>query len=231
MAIIRFGGGIADARGSIGGTTFSRNGSGPLIRQRTAGVQPRSTNQHVYRSRASDLAKRFSASLTDAQRASWRSFAQSNPTLNRFGNTLVLSAIAMYTKLNSIILLANGLVIDDPPPSLSVSSPTALSISAASGSPGSISVTITDPSVTADELAFVWVTSALPSGRSFVSTELRYTHSPNADGLPHDITFYWSQIFGNTPTAPGQKIFVRAAIGNVITGALSPFLQASTTFT
>ena len=49
MALVQYGGGIVDARGSIGGNTFSKCAGGHYMRARTKPVNPKSALQQTRR--------------------------------------------------------------------------------------------------------------------------------------------------------------------------------------
>lgn len=56
MALVQFGGGILDARGSIGGQVFSKNRFGNYMRARITPVNPNSARQAVVRAIVQALA-------------------------------------------------------------------------------------------------------------------------------------------------------------------------------
>ncbi len=74
MAIIKFGSVITGMRGSIGGTTFSANGSGDYAKAWRAGPNPRSELQSAQRATLGGLGASW-LSLTSAQRTAWDTYA------------------------------------------------------------------------------------------------------------------------------------------------------------
>ena len=103
---VKFGGGVAEARGSIAGTTFSRNKGGSYARQRVTPVNPQTAAQQAQRSRISELATHWGQTLTQAQRDGWVVFAENFPITDVFGDSLVLSGAQGYTRINSRLLAA-----------------------------------------------------------------------------------------------------------------------------
>jgi len=115
MALILFGNGVADARGSIAGTVFARNRSGAYARNRTKPVNPNTTAQSQVRQNLSDLQNYFRSALTTAQQNGWKFYAEQSPTLNRLGQSIKLTAINQFIRTNSLRLLAALSILDDAP--------------------------------------------------------------------------------------------------------------------
>ncbi|GAI27992.1 unnamed protein product, partial [marine sediment metagenome] len=55
MALVQYGGGVLDARGSIGGQVHSKNRFGSYIRARTTPVNPQTNRQDAVRVAVSSL--------------------------------------------------------------------------------------------------------------------------------------------------------------------------------
>jgi len=98
--LVAYGGGILDARGSIGGQTHSRNRYGAYVRARTAPVNPQSARQSAIRSIVADVTTRWLTVLTIAQRAAWGVFASNVPAKNKLGQVINLSGFNQFTKSN-----------------------------------------------------------------------------------------------------------------------------------
>lgn len=106
MASIKFGSiGISDARGSIGGTVFSRNRGGAYIRQRTTPVNPNTSRQAAIRATFGTVQSSWRG-LTEAQRESWRSNAVNFPVKNRLGETITLQGNILFQKCNMVLASA-----------------------------------------------------------------------------------------------------------------------------
>lgn len=105
MAKIRPGGSGVDFSGSIGSETYSRNRYGSYVRYRSRPVNPNSEAQLASRAILAAAARDWS-SLTDAQRAAWKMYADNTPVTDRFGFAITLTGAAMYTKVNAARLSA-----------------------------------------------------------------------------------------------------------------------------
>lgn len=117
---VSYGGGILDARGSIGGNTASRNRFGPYWRARVVPVNPNSVRQQAVRSAMIALTGRWSSTLTAIQRAQWDAYAEAIAWSNKLGATVKLTGFNMYIRSNMAVDSATGTTIDDGPAILSL---------------------------------------------------------------------------------------------------------------
>jgi hypothetical protein len=115
MALIKFGGGITEMRGSIAGNTFARNRSGNYVRSRTKPVNPNSTSQVLARSAVGLLAQRWRVTLSDAQRLAWKTYADAVAILNKLGETTYLSGFNHYIRSNAYLAYTGVAKIDAGP--------------------------------------------------------------------------------------------------------------------
>jgi len=104
MALIKLGGGVADIRGSIGGTVFSRNRYGSYTRNRTIPVNPGSTAQTKIRSVMGQIRNAWFNTLTSAQRTDWATYAGNVEVQNRLGESITLTGWNMFTRTNAALL-------------------------------------------------------------------------------------------------------------------------------
>jgi len=231
MASIQFGGGITNIVGSHAGNTFAKNKGGSYMKLKPHGVNPRSELQLARRTSIGQLSKYYSNTLTDAQRSAWASFSATYPVINRIGVTIFLSAQQMFTKLNAQVLASGGTIVATPPATTAVGTPTTITISAASGGPGTLSITNAIASPTANDKAMYWCSPPLSPGRSFVSSQLRRMATLYAVNTANDVLTDYLNAFGLTPTAAGQRIITRLAVVNTSTGIASSQLQGTTLWT
>lgn len=101
MAVVRLGGGVAAASGSAGGIVFSRNRSGPYIRNRSMPVNPGSVFQQNVRFALASLSARWVEVLTAAQRASWEQYALQVPLPGPLGDPRNVGGIGMFQRSNT----------------------------------------------------------------------------------------------------------------------------------
>ncbi len=115
MALIKFGGGITEMRGSIAGNVFSRNRSGAYARARTKPVNPNTDRQVVVRACMAFLTDRWAATLTAGQRAAWNLYASNVVMSNKLGESINLSGFNHYLRSNMIRKQTTQVIIDDGP--------------------------------------------------------------------------------------------------------------------
>lgn len=205
MAKAKYGGGIQDLRGSIAGQVHSRNTFGNYVRQKVSPVQPRTPRQLEVRALFSELARRFSNVLSDEQQEAWRQAAASTPVRDVFGDSITLTGINLYTRLNSLRALMGLPPLDDPPPVEEVGGLEAFSV-AYLGDDG-LEVSFSPSPVPEGRALAIWATEPLNPGVAFVSHKLRLlTVMPAGTASPTNITHTYTQRYG-APT-PGKAVYV-----------------------
>ena len=228
MAKIQFGNIVADARNAVGGVVYSRNTWGAYIRQKVSPVQPRTPRQAEMRANLTELSKRWGTVLTEEQREAWRQFAAAFPIVDVFGNTVSLTGIAAYQRVNRVRAILGLPPLDDPPANMDVVAPDGLSLDISyTGTPPQLTfrVVFTPSPAPTNHRVEVWATKGLSAGRAFVSSELRLVAvSPAGQASPFDFTAQYLARFGE-PSA-GQKVFVEVRFANEDNGAQSRGLRA-----
>jgi len=115
MALLKFGGGITEMRGSIAGNVYSRNRYGAYARARTKPVNPNSARQQAIRAALAFLTERWSSTLTAAQRTAWNLYGSNVVMTNKLGESINLSGFNHYIRSNVIRKRAGLGVIDAGP--------------------------------------------------------------------------------------------------------------------
>jgi len=100
MALIKFGGGILEMRGKIGGNVYSKNRYGNYVRQGTIPVNPKSSRQQAIRNQLGQIVSAWSQLLTPAQRAAWDVYASNINFTNQLGETITLTGYNHYVRSN-----------------------------------------------------------------------------------------------------------------------------------
>lgn len=118
--LVQYGGGILDARGSIGGQTASRNRSGNYLRARTTPVNPRSSKQNKVRSVVQFLAQYWSNTLTQLQRDGWEVYAAAITRANKLGSQIKLTGFNHFIRSNAPLLQSDKTIVAAPPTTLTL---------------------------------------------------------------------------------------------------------------
>jgi hypothetical protein len=102
MAIVKFGGTVTGIRGTLAGTVYSGNKSGPFIRSWAMPPTIVTNAQEAIRRRNTNNAQAWAA-LSDAQRTAWDTLA-ANPSMartNSLGESYNLSGFQMHQSVNN----------------------------------------------------------------------------------------------------------------------------------
>lgn len=105
---------IASGSGSLGGLTLFRTISGLGLRARAVPVDPNSSFQAAARIDFGNMSTRW-ATLTDAQREAWTTYALAVPVTNALGDPVTLSGHMMYIRCNATRVAAGASPVDDGP--------------------------------------------------------------------------------------------------------------------
>lgn len=100
MASIQYGTTVTDVRGSIGGTTFSRNKNGAYSRKRTKNINSNTQKQQVQKSRFTGTASNWKA-LTTVQQQTFIDQSKNYPYKNRLGITSYYTGFQLQMTVNT----------------------------------------------------------------------------------------------------------------------------------
>jgi len=223
MAIFTSGGAVGQISGRVGGLVYSHNRGGPYIRNGTIPTLVTSDEAINAKARMTAQSQRWD-NLTDTQRLSWKTWAASNPVVNRLGKQVIVGANAAFVGINTRCNLAGQALIDDPPiadPPLALASITlTLDIGA-----GNFQIAYTATPTPAD--VHVWVRLCVLNNPAvnYVENRLRFL-GVSAPGVasPFDIEALTEARFGTL--AVGQKVVARVHTFDRTTGLLSAPIQA-----
>lgn len=112
MAKVKFGGGVAEIRGTVNGAIFSRNPSGAYIRNYVTPVQPESIAQIANRTRFKQTSAEW-ASITQTEQEAWRGV--SYMTADNIGNQIRISGYQAFMQLNKMRSLIGESILTLPP--------------------------------------------------------------------------------------------------------------------
>lgn len=115
MALVRFGGGVVQMSGSIGGDTFARNRSGNYSRARTKPTNPNTALQQKMRAALAFLTTRWGRDLSVARRAAWNLYGDNVAMKNRLGEVIKLTGFNHYIRSNSFRKAYGYALVDDGP--------------------------------------------------------------------------------------------------------------------
>ncbi len=224
MALYRPGPIVSEIRGSIGGSTFSRNAAGQYIRQRSNPVNPNTDRQQAVRTLLGAVAQRWSSVLDAAQRTAWDTYAAAVVMTNGLGDPVYLSGFQHYVRSNTARVLGTALPVDDGPTVLTLP-PADQTLDITANTVAQLNVTWTGtPFWAAQDDGVLLISQSKPVGlgRTFVGPPFRFTDSILGNSVapitsPQTTTTAW-------PLIEGQRMIGRARIG-LDDGRLSQFMQ------
>ena len=231
MAIVQYGGGILDARGSIGGQVHSKNRFGNYIRARTTPVNPQSQRQNTIRAIVGFLANTWSAFLTQLQRDGWEVYADAIVRTNKVGAAIKLTGFNHYIRSNSVRVQSGNPVISNAPTTLNLPPEDPAMIGTVSEATQLISVAFDDTFdwVDQDEGAmYVFMSAPKNTGVNFIGGPFRLAGVIQGDSTTPPTTP--TTIAVPFPVAETQEIVVRARIGEE-DGRLSDLFRSQSSVT
>lgn len=228
MALVKYGGGVLGASGSIGGQVHSHNRFGSYIRARSTPVNPQSGRQNPVRAIISALASYWSTTMTSPNRALWKTYADAIVRQNKLGTTVKLTGFNHFVRSNSAILQAGLSQVDAGPIALTLPGADPSFSCVIDEAAQQISVAF-DPTLdwnTQDGGALL-VSMSIPkaAGRNFISGPMRYTAA--IKGIdPGGVTS--PQVMSVPfPVATGQQVVCSARIVEFDGRLSDPFRRQS----
>ncbi len=215
--------------GSLADSTFSTGRGGDYIRRRVNPAQPRTAAQVAARSVFGTMSARW-RTLTDAQRAGWRTLATSITLTDRYGKSYTPSGQQLFVGANATLANDGDELWDAPGGGSAHVPPFVGALVAKRGAAAANDVITVDVgTVAASERGIVSATAQFSAGRAYISpSQFRKiaTLQPGAGGA-RDIKAAYEAVFGR-PTI-GQKIAVSVAVYDIAVGIKSAEVQALTT--
>lgn len=229
MAIIQFGNGISQARGSIDGTVFSRSRAGAIARGRTKPVDPQTIYQLESRNRMSQVVAGWSV-LDRGSVVAWNEWAQTQVRHNKLGEPFTPSGQQLFNELN-LNLIATGAssMITSPPYGAVPPSIADLTVTAEYDASSPYAATL----ITADTLsggglgnfnANVWATPPHRPSVTNVIKMLKLIASGLTGGPALNVTAAYNARFGSPSLAGGLPITIRVQLIDIDSGLASPFM-------
>jgi len=215
MAKILFGALLADARGKVGGTVFSRNKGGAYMKNKVTPLNPRTIAQVAIRNLLAALSAAW-RNLTAAQIAAWNAAVLNFPRTDIFGASKTPTGKNLYVGLNANLNSVGAASISAVPAPGAVASIESASLTAAAGA-GTFTVVFGPSPVPADSAFIVEATPSYSAGRSFVNSLFRQISFLDAAATtPAVLAAAYAAKFG--AMSAGSKVSVRITGVNKLTG-------------
>ena len=152
MVLFRPGPMIGEARGSIGGQTFSRNRGGMYIRARATPTNTVTQARTLARALFATISSSWETVLTPAQRSAWDAWAEFAPeaeSLNKLGDTIRIGGKAAFQRINMRLAFAGLPQVTNTPDSNAPATPTVTAVDAIRQIGGEFLLTVSTTTVPA----------------------------------------------------------------------------------
>jgi len=224
---------LAEARGSMAGATFSRNGNSAYVRARATPVNPRSPSQTVSRDNLNAVSTAW-RSLTQAERNTWIALAPSVPYVNSLGESATYSGFQLFMKCN-LTLLGVGQPFTRSAPAGAPTFPSVSVVFAGMEQDGidfglfNILFGFTATPGFGDISLVAEATYAFSGGKKFVPKSA-YKQIAVVDGAttiaPWNLTAPWEGVFGiPSVSLINSNIAFRFRFVNIVSGFASPWVE------
>ncbi len=224
MALVKFTAIVADMRGKLNGSVFSKNTYGAYIRTKVTPVNPQTVAQQISRNFMTTVAQAWRG-ITQLQRDLWNQSAVNFTRTNIFGDNVQLTGFNLYMRLNKNLLEIGGSMIANAPQPADVPGFETLSVVADTGL-GTMNATFS-PAISASVDVQVFATAPLSAGKQFVKSELRKIAVLTVANLtPEDLAAAYIVKYGALPPV-GSKVFIAFKATNNTTGQAGSMLKAS----
>lgn len=222
---------MTDGRGKLGGQVASKNRAGAYVRTKVTPSNPQTESQSVVRSILAVLSKRWSGTLTEAQRQAWVEASASgewNKT-DVFGNSRKPSGFNLFVGMNGLQEAIQGSPLNFPPPKAEFLVARTLTLAAQAGEPGTVQGLLDVEAGTPQTGTRLQVQATAPvsAGKSYVKNLFRdiavlaLTSGANSLVLGTE----YEEKFGSLSGSEGKQIFIR--VRQVVAGQSTPWIETS----
>lgn len=228
MALFKYGAIVVDVRGSIGGTVFSRNGSGAIGRARVKPVNPNTPAMQRAKNFFSAASSIWNGGLiTEAQRIAWRTYAAGVKWTNKLGETIILNGNSVLAQSACARLTAGLTEILDGPTDLTQAAADELYSVVASEGAQTLEITFDDSRTwAADDLGGMSIFMGQPQNAGTKSFSGPYTFAGSLLGNTAIPLISPLTVAAPFAVVEGQRITVQARILEV-DGRVSKTFQNS----
>ena len=218
MAIITFGDIVTGISGSKKGATYSRNGSGWYVKNKSAPTNPDTQAQQSVRNCFGDSAMRW-RTLSDIERESWNQQASTIVKRNALGQSYNPTGYQFYMQIHQILCLL-GLPPNGQPPTPTVFPlyPSLMTVDV-NNTAQTMELDFTG-GIPASFLLIINASTQLSVGKGYAVNTQRFIDAIGFGTIPpYDMYPAWSNVFGDNFPVLGAKIWFSFYWVSLVTGA------------
>lgn len=209
---------LAQISGSINGVTFAHNKGGAYARNRSIPSNPGTDRQDQVRTAMASLSNAWKYSLTQEQRVLWNNYGANTTVLNRLGDSIQLSGIAAFQRINLFRLstLEEDMVVT-PPSDLEVRDPAPTFVSSGVTStlitPPTLDVTLAGGTVSGYALAYYYSGPLSPGINFYRGPYIAH----GTQTVANDLVSINLTAMGNSEGVQGSKVAAKLTLYEVDT--------------
>lgn len=224
MALILFGGGIADARGSVAGNTYSRNKAGAYLRNRTKPINPNTVLQSANRVRFGMQAAGWTG-LSNEKQNGWDALAAGATRLNKLGQVYTPGGRQLYLESSNNMSLLGLAPLATAPINADIPSGTSATTLIPTSTSGSWDkIEILGDSVVSGMSVIVRATPPNPGPKTNFSNMYRNVFT-GVTAVSYNITAGYEAVYGLDAGAIGSSMSILISLIDTATGFRSPELR------
>lgn len=210
---------LAQISGSINGITFAHNRGGAYARNRSIPANPGTDRQDQVRTALASMATAWRDTLTDTQRTLWINYAQNVTVLNRLGDTITLSGIAAFQRVNLFRLstLGTTAVLEPPPAGVNPSPPPTfdyVNVGYPIASDPQLEINLADTVASGYSLAYYYSGPLSPGKNYYRGPYINHGTEPIVSAQ----TVIQMPEFGNTGAYSGNKVAAKLTVYETSSG-------------
>lgn len=209
---------VGQISGKVGTVVFSRGSYGSYLRVTTMPVRVQTAATLDVRGRFAFVSKKW-AILSPENRLAWKTWAQTNPIIDRLGNSQTLAGNAAFVQLNTRILQALGAVILVPPVAGSPPGLTSASI-VSDVSSHTATITFAATPLAANLCLAVWMAVCDSAGREYYRNLMKLV-SVSSAAQATGLNVHTQMISRTGENVAGQRIFCELEVWSKLTGLVS----------
>jgi hypothetical protein len=208
---------VGDVRNKAGGVVFSKSKAGAILRRKVSPVQPRSSYQRNVRAGFTAISKLWGDASMDANREGWITLAGNTPQTDVFGNTIYLTGLQMFQRVNRALAAIGKPNLLVAPASLIAGAPGTVTVVAVKATPV---ITLTAASApAATESSVVFAAAPVGRGRKFIGNKCRQIFFKSGAVLPTGAEVAAAYITKFGLWSVGAHLFVELFYVTEATGA------------
>jgi hypothetical protein len=194
MASIQYGAMVNSIKGKVGGTIFQGGNGAAIVKSKGRALLRNAPRVQAQKQIIGYLAQLWNQQSSATMQA-WQAACASYPSTDRFGNTRLPSAFALWMKLNGR-LMANGIAIATNP-TIPTPGTSIIGLTFSNTFYNIMQIAVPTPLDISSEVLTVWATAPTTAGRKTAPGGFKIIYSGSlGGGYLQDLYSNWSVIYG-----------------------------------